>query len=30
MLAYEELGGDVVVKPLFGSEGRGMVRVCRR
>lgn len=27
MLAYEELGGDVVVKPLFGSEGRGMVRV---
>jgi ribosomal protein S6--L-glutamate ligase len=21
------LGGDVVVKPLFGSEGRGMVRV---
>jgi RimK family alpha-L-glutamate ligase len=25
--AYEALGGDVVVKPLFGSEGRGMVRV---
>lgn len=25
--AYHELGGDVVVKPLFGSEGRGMVRV---
>ena len=25
--AYEELGGDVVVKPLFGSEGRGIVRV---
>jgi ribosomal protein S6--L-glutamate ligase len=25
--AYEVLGGDVVVKPLFGSEGRGMVRV---
>ncbi len=25
--AYERLGGDVVVKPLFGSEGRGMVRV---
>jgi RimK family alpha-L-glutamate ligase len=24
---FEELGGDVVVKPLFGSEGRGMVRV---
>jgi ribosomal protein S6--L-glutamate ligase len=26
--AFEQLGGDVVVKPLFGSEGRGMVRVC--
>ena len=25
--AFDELGGDVVVKPLFGSEGRGMVRV---
>jgi ribosomal protein S6--L-glutamate ligase len=25
--AFEVLGGDVVVKPLFGSEGRGMVRV---
>jgi len=25
--AYEALGGDVVVKPLFGSEGRGLVRV---
>jgi ribosomal protein S6--L-glutamate ligase len=25
--AFETLGGDVVVKPLFGSEGRGMVRV---
>jgi ribosomal protein S6--L-glutamate ligase len=25
--AYQSLGGDVVVKPLFGSEGRGMVRV---
>ena len=25
--AYEDLGGDVVVKPLFGSEGRGIVRV---
>ncbi len=24
--AFEALGGDVVVKPLFGSEGRGMVR----
>ncbi|MSU80262.1 MAG: RimK family alpha-L-glutamate ligase [Gemmataceae bacterium] len=25
--AFESLGGDVVVKPLFGSEGRGMVRI---
>jgi ribosomal protein S6--L-glutamate ligase len=25
--AFESLGRDVVVKPLFGSEGRGMVRV---
>ena len=27
MEAFGELGGDVVVKPLFGSEGRGLVRV---
>ena len=27
MKAFEVLGGDVVVKPLFGSEGRGMTRV---
>jgi ribosomal protein S6--L-glutamate ligase len=25
--AFRRLGGDVVVKPLFGSEGRGMIRV---
>lgn len=25
--AFHDLGGDVVVKPIFGSEGRGMVRV---
>jgi len=25
--AFADLGGDVVVKPLFGSEGRGMVRI---
>ena len=25
--AFGELGGDVVVKPIFGAEGRGMVRV---
>jgi len=24
---FHALGGDVVVKPLFGSEGRGMIRV---
>ena len=27
MIAFSELGGDVVVKPLFGSEGRGIVRL---
>jgi ribosomal protein S6--L-glutamate ligase/tetrahydromethanopterin:alpha-L-glutamate ligase len=27
LAAFHELGGDVVVKPLFGSEGRGMARV---
>jgi ribosomal protein S6--L-glutamate ligase len=27
MAAFHQLGGDVVVKPLFGSEGRGMIRV---
>jgi len=27
LLAFAELGGDVVVKPLFGSEGRGILRV---
>jgi RimK family alpha-L-glutamate ligase len=27
LAACRELGGDVVIKPLFGSEGRGMVRV---
>src|SRR5437763_6056863 len=26
--AFAALGGDVVVKPLFGSEGRGMLRVA--
>jgi ribosomal protein S6--L-glutamate ligase len=25
--AFATLGGDVIVKPLFGSEGRGMVRI---
>lgn len=27
MQAFEQLGGDVVIKPLFGSRGVGMVRV---
>ncbi len=27
MAAFESLGGDVVVKPLFGSEGRGITRL---
>lgn len=27
MDGFDELGGDVVVKPIFGSEGRGMARV---
>ncbi len=27
LVAFGLLGGDVVLKPLFGSEGRGMVRV---
>ncbi len=27
MTAFANLGGDVVLKPLFGSEGRGMVRI---
>ena len=27
MLAFAALGGDVVVKPLFGAEGRGIARV---
>lgn len=27
LIALEQLGGDVVVKPLFGAEGRGIVRV---
>ena len=27
MMAFQSLGGDVVVKPLFGAEGRGIVRV---
>jgi ribosomal protein S6--L-glutamate ligase len=28
MAGFQRLGGDVVVKPLFGSEGRGMMRIA--
>ena len=27
MLAFQRLGGDVVLKPIFGSEGRGITRI---
>ena len=27
MLAFSQLGGDIVLKPLFGSEGRGITRL---
>jgi ribosomal protein S6--L-glutamate ligase len=27
LVAFDVLGGDVVVKPLFGSEGRGILRI---
>ncbi|MCA9048933.1 MAG: RimK family alpha-L-glutamate ligase [Planctomycetaceae bacterium] len=27
MEAFENLGGDIVVKPIFGAEGRGILRV---
>jgi ribosomal protein S6--L-glutamate ligase len=27
MAAFDQLGGDVIVKPIFGSEGRGILRV---
>jgi tetrahydromethanopterin:alpha-L-glutamate ligase len=27
LAAFDVLGGDVVVKPLFGSEGRGLMRI---
>ncbi len=30
MSVFEALGSDVVVKPLFGSEGRGLIRVSDR
>ena len=27
LAAFEQLGGDVLIKPLFGGEGRGILRV---
>jgi len=30
MLAWESLGGNVVIKPLFGGEGRGITRISDR
>jgi ribosomal protein S6--L-glutamate ligase len=27
LVAFEQLGGDVVLKPIFGSEGRGITRL---
>ena len=27
MIAFEQLGGDTVVKPVFGGEGRGITRI---
>lgn len=30
MAAFEQFGGDVVVKPLFGSEGFGVMRITQR
>ncbi len=30
LTAFDSLGGDVVVKPIFGGEGRGVMRICDR
>ena len=30
LAAYDRLGGDVVIKPLFGSEGFGITRITER
>lgn len=27
MQAFEQLGGDIVIKPIFGGEGRGLTRI---
>jgi RimK family alpha-L-glutamate ligase len=29
-VAFDQLGGDVVIKPVFGAEGRGMQRISDR
>jgi len=29
LVAFEELGGDIVLKPLFGAEGRGIMRISQ-
>ncbi|MEE2675584.1 MAG: RimK family alpha-L-glutamate ligase [Planctomycetota bacterium] len=30
LFAYEQLGGEVVIKPIFGGEGRGITRLSDR
>jgi RimK family alpha-L-glutamate ligase len=30
MIAFQSMGSDVVVKPIFGGEGRGMMRISDR
>jgi RimK family alpha-L-glutamate ligase len=30
MIAFDELGGDCVVKPIFGGEGKGVMRIEHR
>lgn len=30
LAAFDQLGGDVVVKPVFGAEGRGILRISDR
>lgn len=30
LIAFDQLGGDVVCKPIFGSEGRGLIRLQNR
>lgn len=30
LIAFDRMGGDVVIKPVFGSEGRGIIRLQSR